>query len=412
MDSISLKRENYIKRQLSIFYGTEIQNRIPIEVAEFFLGLRDKEIGILGHWDKSYLKEKEYSLPEIIFEPVINQWVRKIKAQQPEKSSSINPNFWPEERPFAACLTHDVDFVTSNSLIETFRRLRFSPYSKKMVYLREVLGGVYRRINDRLFFAKTEKDPFWCFEKWLEIEDKYNFRSTFFFLPDNPSRYQEWDCFYRHHDKIEFEGQKIIVAELMTEMDKQGWEIGLHGTFYSYDDANELRIQKEQVENSLGKNVFSIRQHLLHYDIKITPKVQAQAGFKFDSTLGFNHTTGFRRGAAFPFFQYDIENEIELSIVQIPMHIQDGALFRKEYMGLNPESAINHCLKLVEKVEKENGLLTLSWHPQYYDSVLFPGWFHVYEELLSYLHKKNAWVTSVGEIGRWWESQERKLMKI
>jgi len=41
-----------------------------------------------------------------------------------------------------------------------------------------------------------------------------------------------------------------------------------------------MKRQKEALETALGKDIFSVRQHFLHYDIRVTPRVQAEAGFK------------------------------------------------------------------------------------------------------------------------------------
>ena len=97
---------------------------------------------------------------------------------------------------------------------------------------------------------------------------------------------------------------------MIREIDRQGWEIGLHSSWYSFDDVDELKRQKEALESALGHEVISIRQHYLHYDIRVTPVVQAAAGFKYDSTLGFNDNVGFRFGTCYPYHLYDLGNGI------------------------------------------------------------------------------------------------------
>jgi len=59
---------------------------------------------------------------------------------------------------------------------------------------------------------------------------------------------------------------------------------------------DELKRQKGALEKALDHEVVSIRQHYLHYDIRVTPAVHAETGFKYDSTQGFNDNVGFRFG--------------------------------------------------------------------------------------------------------------------
>ena len=178
----------------------------------------------------------------------------------------------------------------------------------------------------------------------------------------------------------------------------------VHGTYNSFDDAEELKRQKEQVERSSGREVVSIRQHFLHFDILKTPRAQYKAGFKYDTTMGFNRIVGFRNGLALPFQHYDLELDEPLPLLEIPLHIQDGALLMPNNLDLSPSLALKHAQELIDKVEQVNGLVTLLWHPCY-----DPVWIWVYHELLKYIAGKNAWVAPVGEIGSWWERRQKML---
>jgi len=247
------------------------------------------------------------------------------------------------------------------------------------------------------------------FDPWLELEDSFGFRSTFFFFPDNASIHHKYDgTWYRHHDKVVLEGRVINVADLMKELARRGWEIGLHGTYCSFDDSGELQRQKKQVELSLGHEIVSIRQHFLHFDITKTPRAQSDAGFKYDTTLGFNFLIGFRNGIALPFYHYDLQADNPLPLLQIPLNLQDGALLSSKSMDLGPGLAVKYAKELIDKVEKTNGLVTLLWHP---DSCIYPHWFWVYKELLKYVATKEAWVAPVREIGAWWE-QRRQILQV
>ena len=173
----------------------------------------------------------------------------------------------------------------------------------------------------RLEIRSRQKDPLHCYERWLEAEKQYNAHSTFFFWPGfrAVTKRHHTDCAYELSDPVIFDNQKCTVAEMIREIDRQGWEIGLHPSWYSFDDADELKKQKEALEKTLGHDIENLRQHYLHYDIRVTPAVHAAAGFKYDSTLGFNDNVGFRFGTCYPYHLYDLKAEKQLPIMEIPL---------------------------------------------------------------------------------------------
>jgi peptidoglycan/xylan/chitin deacetylase (PgdA/CDA1 family) len=200
---------------------------------------------------------------------------------------------------------------------------------------------------------------------------------------------------------VVFDNQECTVAEMMREIDRRGWEIGLHPSWYSFDDADELKRQKDALETALGREVVSIRQHYLHYDIRVTPRIHAEAGFKYDSTLGFNDNVGFRFGTCYPWHLFDLKAGKELPVTEVPLIIQDGAmLLPTKGMRLDEDIAFQYIVHIAEIVEKVSGVLTLLWHP---DGIIEPSRWSLYLRTMKYLKQKNSWFASVREVGEWWK---------
>jgi len=306
---------------------------------------------------------------------------------------------WPDGKPFAVCLTHDVDAVSLYSLRQSLR-------SRKTQLLND--SGAFQKVRSlaglgidlaRLGTRAKQKDPLHCYERWLKAEKQCSAHSTFFFWPGLSAitKRHHTDCVYELSDPVIFDNQKCSVAEMICEIDRQGWEIGLHPSWYAFDDADELKRQKESLEKALGHEVISVRQHYLHYDIRVTPAVHAAAGFKYDSTLGFNDNVGFRFGTCYPYHLYDLKAEKELPIKEIPLIIQDGAMLNPaKGMRLDEETAFQYVLQIAETVEEVGGVLTLLWHP---NSIIKEDWWDLYLRILEYLKEKNAWFGSVSEVG-------------
>lgn len=413
---ISDNLKSFAQFQLSLCHEQRVVKDLPRELVDL-LSVREEweaqERDCRGNLDfqhNSLFWSGQYQ------EPVVNRWLQKIAGD-----AALSAPIWPQGKKFAVCLTHDVDLVSYTSMkpglrrIAEIARLLGSDRTAIMTKVKSLssLGGLMNLAN--LLAPQAKSGPLKrsgrdLFAPWLALEGHYGFRSTFFFLPHRSSRYHPFDGrVYRYGDRIEFEGKQTTVGGVIRELDRRGWEVGLHGTFYSFDDAEELRRQKEQVEQAVQKEVVSTRQHYLHFDITKTPKAQSEAGFKYDSTFGSNRLIGFRNGMAFPFYFYDLGADASLPLLEMPLHIQDGALFGLDNMCLSAPLALLQAKQLIDRVRETQGLVTLLWHPHAADERRFPGWFWVYEELLEYISRKDAWVAPIREIGSWWEQRRERL---
>jgi hypothetical protein len=406
----SKRLREFVTQQLALYGGQPVDIVLPDNLLEIWMGLAEANLVATDQRGNKDFQHNPLFWSGNILEPIINQWVAMNLATQVEGDPG-GPSIWPEGKKFAVCLTHDVDWVKLKALPGQIRylknRLRNSPIGKtwlktSVTGLANLAAGVAEEL------LRPDKTDF--LSPWLTLEESYGFRSTFFFFPDRASRYHTYDGpWYEYRDRVIFEGQCINVSDLIGDLVSRGWEVGLHGTFHSFDDSDELRRQKDQIEQVLGQTIFSVRQHCLHFDTIMTPRAQRKAGFKYDSTMGFNRMVGFRNGMAFPFYPFDLKKDEPLPILQIPLHIQDGALLRPDNLGLTPELALKHAKNLIDKVEQYNGMVTLLWHPHVFIDHLYPRWFWLYQELIKYIAAKEAWVAPIREIGTWWESHQKKL---
>lgn len=331
----------------------------------------------------------------LLYRPVVDEDYLRSGGSKPS---------WPNGQSFAVCLTHDVDHVSQYNIKEYYRReLGFSENASSTVNKIKKIAGLGWDIV-RISMHKMKQDPLHCLERWLEVENKIGTNSTFFFWPGWKAvrRHHYSDCLYDMEDRIIFDGQRCIVAEMIREIDHRGWEIGLHSSWYSFADADEMKRQKEVLEKTLGRDVVSVRQHFLHYDIRITPLVHAAAGFRYDSTLGFNDNVGFRLGTCYIRRLFNLEANIELNIFEVPLIIQDGAMLNPmKGMRLDEETAFQYVKQIAESVKRVGGILTLLWHPC---SILKPQWWMLYQRSIEYLNNQSAYLGSLRRIGEIWEN--------
>ncbi|HPO78118.1 MAG TPA: polysaccharide deacetylase family protein, partial [Thermoclostridium caenicola] len=322
----------------------------------------------------------------LLYRPVVDEAYIKNGGKKP---------IWPDGKPFAVCLTHDVDLVSTHSFRQKARtRAEYILNGPSVMRKARSLAGLGWDVAQAIKYGR-KLDPLHCYERWLAAEAAVGARSTFFFWPGWKAvgKHHPSDCSYDMTDRVVFDGQRCTVAEMIREIDRQGWEIGLHPSWYSFDDAEEMKRQKAALESALGKDVVSVRQHFLHYDIRVTPRVQAEAGFKYDSTLGFNDNVGFRFGTCYPWRLYDLKAEKELPIMEVPLIIQDGAMLSPvKGMRLDEDTAFQYVVQIADTVEQVGGVLTLLWHP---NAIINSRWWNLYLRSLEYLKEKNAWFGSV-----------------
>jgi len=322
--------------------------------------------------------------------------------QRMERKDAIRPA-WPQSAEFAVNLTHDVDFIGRYHPSIAFRKgvsnLRAFATHKQFKYIRhsiragmEILGGAFIR------------DPLQRMDAWLDLEAKHGVRSTFFVTPEITGRHHWTDCSYQYDDRINHRGGKSKFSEIVREMDTSGWEVGLHPSWWTYRDSELLIYQKDQLESIIHHPIESVRQHFLHYDPRKTSQIQIQAGFKYDSTLGFNNDIGFKYGTCWP---WEITENGDGQILEIPLVVQDVAMFHPgKRLKYSHDQAVATVLNLAEQVRKVGGVLTLSWHP---DSIENEVTYSCYESLLSELNKMNAWFGTMKEIGNWWVTNSPEL---
>ncbi len=329
----------------------------------------------------------------LLYRPVVDEDYRQNGGQKPQ---------WPEDKPFAVCLTHDVDDVSYFSFRQFLR-----PFTTPFSGLQNTQDKLKRLFNLGFNILRACKnqfsnDPLHCYERWLKIEEEFGAKSTFFFWPGwkNVTKHHTTDPIYDLNDRVAFNGNKCTVGEMIQEIHRRGWEIGLHASWYAYNDVDELKRQKDALEKAVGYPVYSIRQHYLHYDIRITPRAHSAAGFRYDSTLGFNDNIGFRFGTCYPWKLFDLGSKKELPILEIPLIAQDMAMLNpSKGMRIDSKMALRYMLLIIKEVEKVGGVLTLLWHPN--EIINRESWM-LYRKILNYLREKNAWITSLQKVGGWW----------
>ncbi|MBD3170029.1 MAG: hypothetical protein GF307_11140 [candidate division Zixibacteria bacterium] len=289
-------------------------------------------------------------------EPVVDYHLNTVKRALKDMSFELDDRKTP-----MAILTHDVD-QPIRSIKGSFRLL-FEGEKDLKSRVNSLTDTIGRKI-------KTEDNPFWNFGSFTTAEAGYGFKSAFFFTA--PYYRTKYDPKYN----VNGYNFRMKIAELTAK----GFEVGLHGSYNSVIDGDKLTKEKEKLENT-GVNVYGNRSHYLRFEVAGGYRKIQSANLKYDSSLGYSDTIGYRCGTGLPFYPYDFGTEKAIPILEIPLIVMDGALIPNREI-----EEVNEILdNLVDTALRLNGAVTFLWHLRTAYDIDYPGWFDVYKRLLKKL---------------------------
>jgi hypothetical protein len=182
------------------------------------------------------------------------------------------------------------------------------------------------------------------------------------------------------------------VRESVHRLLKAGCEVGVHG-IDAWHDAVKGKQEMARVADVTHVRPLGIRMHWLLRDAR-TAAVLELAGYAYDSTGGYNETVGFQHGTAQVFQPLGARTLLEL-----PMHIQDGALFYPQRLNLSERDAADRCRGLLSTVSHFGGVLTVLWHDRSHGPERFWGDFYV--QLIDMLKASQAWFATAAQAVAW-----------
>ena len=291
---------------------------------------------------------------------------------------------WPDGKSYAVCLTHDVD--------EIKKKYQWITHPLRCIKRRDVVGLSNQIASFRQKLSGSE--PYWTFDDILNMEREAGGCSSFYFLREDGRVTLQDSKTWRHHGR-KYDWNDEHVAEIIRHLNAEGWEVGLHGSFYSYDKAEKLAEEKQSLEHVLGEPVRGGRQHNLNLLIPETWRIHESLNLAYDSTLGYNDCIGFRWGTCFPFRPYDSERNRMMELLEIPLIIEDLPFFREK-------DTWKAFLRINGRIEDVGGVLTLLWHHSVLNATEFPVWTECYQKILAHCRERNAWITSGEKIAEWW----------
>lgn len=314
----------------------------------------------------------------------------------------------PEGYQFIVCLTHDIDHPA-------IRKHRSDHTAAGFLY-RASVGSIVRFVRGQLSFRSLLRNWIavskWPFiqiglarDFWADFVDQYRrteggLPSTYFVIPVagkcgrglTGAAYKRRASAYGARD----------IQPAIRDVQNGGHEIALHG-LDAWLDSDAAARELDEIRKLTGQSEIGVRMHWLCFN-EDSPRELERAGVSYDSTIGYRETVGYRTGTTQAFVPLGTKTLIEL-----PLHAMDTALFYPAYLGLGPQRASELLENLLKNAARFGGCLTINWH----DRSLAPErqWFACYRQFLDAAAGRQAWFATCTEAAAWFRQRRAVTFK-
>ena len=296
---------------------------------------------------------------------------------------------------FIVCLTHDVDHfaIANHKCDHTMFGFLYRASIGSIIELFQGRKSLHQLARNWLAILSLPLvhlrilPDFWSkLQRYLELDQA----STFFIIPKKGEAgiTSTGARLPRRAVRYDLSQLQTSVSEILAHRG----EIGLHG-IDAWRDAAEARKEREQIQVLTHAPAVGVRMHWLFFDSESAGKLD-EAGFSYDSTVGYNETVGYRAGTTQAFRPFGTRRLLEL-----PLHIMDTALFYPAHLHLSPEQAMTRIDGMVNDMKQFGGVLMVNWH----DRSIVPErlWDDFYAKMVKKFESAGVWFCTAVEAAQW-----------
>jgi hypothetical protein len=307
----------------------------------------------------------------------------------------------PSGHAFSVSLTHDIDFIGIRNhkfdhsmwgFVYRATAGSFRNFCRGRTSVRRVLQNWSAVASLPFVYAGWVKDFWEPFEWYLEVEK--GVPATYFLIP------------FKRRSGEKVPGPRASLRAAAYDVGdlshwtaillNRGCELGVHG-IDAWHSPKKAREELAKIASVTGNPETGIRMHWLLRN-ENTPLTLEQAGYAYDSTVGYNETIGYRAGTGQVFRPLGAQ-----TILELPLHIQDGALFYPQKLDLIDSEARKRCQSMIDNANENGGVLTVLWHDRSHGPERFWGSF--YMSLVQELKATNAWFATGAQLVGWFRKR-------
>lgn len=289
--------------------------------------------------------------------PIINEYVEILWELIRRIAFDANRKM----RTYTVIPTHDIDKPFGMMFDTPIQLLR---HIAGDIICRYSFFDVFRRLAEitelAIDYKRYMRKKSETYDFILHESKKYDLINIFFFMNSKKS----W------HDG-NYLVSNYYVKSLISKLHLSGHKIGLHPSFASYLDGNEIKKEANLIRKVLNEIkvpfLNGARQHYLRWKNPATWQYYEDAGLKYDYSLTYAESPGFRAGVCYSYTVYNLVSRKTLGLVEKPLIIMDGSLY--DYMKLSHNDAMAKVKKLAFECKKYNGEFIILWHNTMLDDI-------------------------------------------
>ena len=297
--------------------------------------------------------------------PVVDEYALILR----EWLKVVLPGWQPKARRFSVKLSHDIDrvrrFRKSHMAIPAFGVDLLKRRSPSRAWQTIIEAIAQTTAPDRTSYFQGIGSLAESSHKYGRGDD------AFYFMAAQPGPLEG-----------DYDPASPLMRRCIADLRRQGFEIGLHAGYHTFNDPERLAAEKARLDAVLGGTHYGGRQHNLRFEVPNTWRYWEQAGLSYDSTMTYADHEGFRCGTCHPFCPFDLQQNRELNLWEYPLIVMDGTL--RDYRMLTPEQGQARIIELAQRCMQVEGTFTLLWHNTSFDWEWRP-WAEVYEHVLRQL---------------------------
>lgn len=336
--------------------------------------------------------------------PIVNLYVNYLKEVMANSFDFDFVPLFPKGIKSVIILSHDVDDPLKYAMLDSYKLFPKNLSVKQlMLYHMEAVKKTFEKT------IQKDKDIYWVFEDVMNSESKHGFKSTFFFASRN-----RFDKHANFKEDVPYNIDTKEFKLIFQKMNSNGFEIGLHASYFAKNDSIFLKNEIEKLERISEKKLVGNRHHFWQIgpNPELTLSSHVSNGLLYDSSLAFNDAPGYRRSVALPYFLFDKNKEQVIENMQIPTFMMDSNFMKNPKFG--QDHALDQARHYIDEFHKIGGVGAIDWHVRTSstNSNRFKKWGEVYIQILEYLSKhEDIWVTNFETFYQWMTKRNKELYK-
>ncbi len=373
----NISSEFFSEKNLPIFWGTGSisikKNSIDLDIdifATLFFMLTRWEEYVINDRDEHNRFPAESSLAyknDFLDRAIVNEYVEffwnlltKLEYKGKRK-----------DRKFSMLLTHDIDeierFPTIKKMIKgmggdiLYRKSLTLPFKTLYEYIELKLG--------------IKKDPYDTFEKIMDISDKFDLKSHFFFMAGGTTQ--------KYDNRYDIKSEKSF--KILNTIKSRGHSIGIHPSYNAYNNAKQFKKEKDTLEEVLSSKLESGREHYLRFEVPTTWQLWDNNNFKWCSNLAYANKSGFRAGCCYSYHPFNILTRKKLNIIERPLILME-ATFAQEVKSVEEFNQLSDYY--FDIVQKYQGEFVLLWHNASFNESTIKKYTQSYLHILNKYHQR------------------------